>query len=211
MWEVLFVVAVVVAGKTFGNEDCNVNPVLRCMNEDFFPKVPDNEQEVLAMCESFKSKTECALYYMENCGGEENKILKLRKVLSYVEENCRNGSSIYQDGVQALECIKPIFSEKYTECTKTDDVKAMKFFIYLMELSERGITDASDSENDKMKCLDSLYYDACSSAEVGKKCGYDARNAIVDILRNLDSKLMICNDEIVNDMINLVVKFESDP
>lgn len=49
--------------------------------------------------------------------------------------------------------MKPIFSSKYDECKKSDDEKAMKFLNYLMELSERGIKEASDSDSNMMKCL----------------------------------------------------------
>lgn len=60
---------------------------------------------------------------------------------------------LFSDIIQSFDCIKPIFSSEYDECTKSDDEKAMKFLNYLMKLSERGIKEASDSDSNMMKCL----------------------------------------------------------
>ncbi|GFT92641.1 uncharacterized protein NPIL_170781 [Nephila pilipes] len=188
--------------------DCEAVALSDCLPSEFFPvPFPETEAEVDFVCLKLKVYVDCIRNYLEECGNEDASFeeqLKARyeKIDEVLNDVCEKESKLHIDFIGNIKCLKSSILSHNDSCYyKTEAVLKIykqRFPEQTEHINKNGIYW------DEYFCLFEAYDISCLAADAANRCGLQAKNIILEIVKRLNYLEYSCSEEARVELMNLI-------
>lgn len=197
------VVLVSISGVLCDPFDCFLRERQKC-DESLLPKdYPSSVEEIRTACHNIDVLGRCMLDVFESCEYGLDVIDTVRKDLGYINSICDENNPINKVISANIECIAPKIDKVVNACRADLMSEELKDLI-----NEKDLVTDKEKRSHAMACLDGFWHVSCKSTMIGLFCGADSKNAVADILKNVDKRYDICTPEMLEELEPLHEAFE---